>query len=53
MPAASLQLIAHALLLGQMLGLSLPQSAQQLLPTSLAEPVQALQAQWTELLQAL
>ena len=52
-PVASLELIAHALLLGQMLDLSLPQSSQQLLPASLAEPVQALQSQWTALMQAL
>ena len=50
-PAASLQLIAHALLLGRTLGLSLQQSTQQLLPASLAEPVLALQTQWTELVQ--
>ncbi|MEG0922051.1 MAG: EAL domain-containing protein [Comamonas sp.] len=52
-PAASLQLVSHALLQGHMLGLTLPQSAKQLLPISLAEPVQALEAPWTAMLQAL
>lgn len=50
-PEPSLQLIAHALLMGHTLGLSVAQSCQQLLPNSLAEPVLALQPAWASLLQ--
>ena len=51
-PVDSLRLIANALLLGLVLELNVDQSAQQLLPTALAEPVLALAVQWQELLKS-
>ena len=50
-PAASIQLISHALLLGQMLGLPVPLSAEQLLPPALSAPVLALAEPWQALVQ--
>lgn len=52
-PADSLQLIASALLLGHVLGLSVEQTADQLLPGALAQPVRLLTQEWQRLLQAL
>lgn len=52
-PADSLQLIASALLLGHVLGLSVEQTADQLLPGALAQPVRLLAQEWQRLLQAL
>lgn len=51
--ADSLQLIASALLLGHVLGLTVEQTADQLLPSALAQPVRLLTQEWQRLLQAL
>jgi len=50
-PHDSLVLIAHSLLLGKQLGLTLQQAVDQLLPPPLATPVLALESQWQDLLQ--
>lgn len=50
-PHDSLILIAHSLLLGKQLGLTLQQAVDQLLPPPLATPVLALESQWQDLLQ--
>lgn len=50
---ATLQLVAHALLVGQLLGLSVAQSADQLLPAPLTQQVLAVEPQWRSLLGAL
>lgn len=52
-PAPSLQLMAHALLLGTQLGMDVAPAAQQLLPPTLAVPAEALAPQWLQLLQGL
>ena len=52
-PASSLQLMASALLLGHMLGMTVAQTADQLLPGALAQPVRLLASEWQAMLPAL
>lgn len=52
-PAANLQLVAGALLLGHILGMEVEQAASQLLPSTLAQSVRLLAPQWESMLSAL